>query len=80
MARKFAISDDSSIGIQQEAYTTKGFAKLIGIQSERTVRDWCAQGKIPGAIKIGRAWIIPRSAYAKLFGTAHPPDNVLPFE
>lgn len=36
-------------------------AKQWGV-SERTVRNYCAQGKIPGAFKTGRTWNIPSSA------------------
>lgn len=37
------------------------FAKQWGI-SPRTVRNMCAKGKILGAEKIGRDWIIPANA------------------
>lgn len=37
------------------------FAEQWGI-SPRTVRNMCAKGKIPGAEKIGRDWIIPANA------------------
>lgn len=30
--------------------------------SERTVRNYCAQGKIPGAFKTGKTWNIPSAA------------------
>ncbi len=36
-------------------------AKKWGL-SERTVRNYCANGKIPGAFQIGRAWNIPENA------------------
>jgi Fic family protein len=37
------------------------FAEKYGI-SERTVRNYCAQGKIEGASLIGKTWIIPADA------------------
>ena len=30
--------------------------------SERTVRNYCATGKIPGAVLIGKTWNIPQNA------------------
>ena len=39
--------------------------KEIAIEWEvpiRTVNDWCKKGKIPGAIKVGRDWQIPKDA------------------
>ena len=30
--------------------------------SERTVRNYCATGKIPGAVLIGKTWNIPENA------------------
>lgn len=30
--------------------------------SERTVRNYCATGKIPGAVLIGKTWNIPQDA------------------
>lgn len=38
-----------------------GTAKLWNV-SERTVRNYCATGKIPGAILIGKTWNIPQDA------------------
>lgn len=37
------------------------FAKKLGI-SERTVRNWCAEGKIDGAFLTGKTWNIPQDA------------------
>lgn len=33
----------------------------------RTVVQLCAQGRIPGAAKVGRRWRIPRAALERLF-------------
>ena len=30
-----------------------------------TVREWCKQGKFPGAFKKGRSWLIPESDVLK---------------
>lgn len=38
------------------------FAKLHHI-SERTARNYCAQGKIEGAFLTGKTWNIPEDAY-----------------
>jgi hypothetical protein len=64
------------------AYTVEAFAELISTGSgttisERTVRAWCANEKIPGAYKVGKRWLIPHSAIARLF-ESHP-LNVLHF-
>lgn len=37
------------------------FAQISNL-SERTVRNWCAEGKIAGAILIGKTWNIPSDA------------------
>ena len=42
------------------------FAQSFGV-SERTVRNWCATGKIPGAFLTGKTWNIP--------GDAEPPQK-----
>jgi excisionase family DNA binding protein len=38
------------------------FARVLGVGAD-TVRDWCADGRLPGAIRFGRlgAWRIPVS-------------------
>ena len=36
-------------------------AKLWGV-SERSVRNYCAQGRVPGAFIIGKTWNIPADA------------------
>ena len=37
------------------------FAEKYGI-SERTVRNYCAKGKIEGAVRIGKTWSLPKDA------------------
>ena len=44
-----------------EFVSVKDWARAHGV-SERTVRNYCASGKIPGAYLIGNTWTIPASA------------------
>ena len=44
-----------------EFVSVKDWARAHGV-SERTVRNYCASGKIPGAYLIGNSWTIPASA------------------
>lgn len=44
-----------------EFISVSQFAEQQGI-SERTVRNWCAQGKIDGAFLTGKTWNIPQDA------------------
>jgi excisionase family DNA binding protein len=37
----------------------KEVGEILGFK-ERTIAKWCREGKIEGAIKIGRVWRIPR--------------------
>lgn len=41
--------------------TTRQAADLRGV-ARVTVRRWCQQGKIRGAVRIGRDWMIPAAA------------------
>lgn len=41
--------------------SAKEYAEVYGI-SERTVRNYCTLGKIPGAQLIGKTWSIPKTA------------------
>lgn len=41
--------------------SVKAFAEAHGLP-ERTVRNYCAQGKLPGAFLTGRTWCIPANA------------------
>lgn len=40
-------------------YTTKEAAEKLGYKTPDSLRQYCAQGKIPGAQNIGRMWFIP---------------------
>lgn len=44
-----------------ETLSSSQFAELYGL-SERTVRNYCRQGKIPGAFLTGKTWNIPANA------------------
>lgn len=46
-----------------EYLSVKQYAEANGL-SERTVRNWCAIGKIPGAFITGKTWNIPKNANA----------------
>ena len=46
-----------------EYISVSKFAEKLGI-SERTVRNWCATGKIDGAFLVGKTWNIPRDTAA----------------
>lgn len=42
-------------------YTTREAAKIMGL-GEGHVRNLCTKGRIPGAQKIGWAWVIPEES------------------
>lgn len=52
------------------------FAEANGI-AERTVRNYCAQGKLPGAFLTGRTWNIPVNAILPGRKNARKPKNML---
>ena len=41
-----------------EFITVSQYAELHNL-SERTVRNWCSEGKMDGAFLSGKTWIIP---------------------
>lgn len=41
--------------------TTKEIAEKWGI-SDRRVLQYCNAGRVPGAVKMGNTWIIPKNA------------------
>lgn len=47
--------------MQQEMITLAAYAARIG-KAESTVRQKCQRGNLPGAVKIGRDWLIPADA------------------
>lgn len=46
---------------EMDFISVKEFAKVHGI-AERTVRNYCAQGRIPGARLVGKTWSVPSDA------------------
>lgn len=60
----------------EEYLSVKAFAQLNGI-SERTVRNYCAVGKIEGAFLTGKTWNIPEYAVLPKKGTSRKPRNAL---
>ena len=44
--------------------------------SERSVRNYCAEGRVAGAILLGKTWMIPEDA-AKPMRKGHRSHNVL---
>ncbi|MGH9890827.1 MAG: helix-turn-helix domain-containing protein [bacterium] len=58
--------------------STQEAAELLGIHESR-VRALAAEGRIRGALKVGRAWIIPLGAdgkpQAKILPTGRPPKG-----
>lgn len=40
-------------------YTTKEAAEKLGYKTPDSLRQYCQQGKIAGAIKVGKTWLIP---------------------
>ena len=55
------------MGLESELMTTNEAAAIWGITPRRT-QILCAKGKVKGAVKMGRTWIIPR-------GTPKPLDG-----
>lgn len=56
--------------------TTKQAAEKWGI-SERRVRNLCAEGKVTGAIQVGRNWNIPEDAVKPIDGRLKTVDGML---
>lgn len=44
----------------EKLYSIAETAEILGLQPART-RELCRQGRLPGAQKIGRDWIVPES-------------------
>lgn len=55
--------------------STKEFAEAHGV-AERTVRNYCVQGKIQGAQRLGRSWRVPVNATLPTRGNAN--DSLSP--
>jgi excisionase family DNA binding protein len=48
-------------------YTVEQAAHILHVH-QNTIREWCEQGKLAGARKFERKWLIPRK-------TIDPPDT-----
>lgn len=59
-----------------EFLSVKAYAEANGI-AERTVRNYCSEGKIPGAFLTGRTWNIPSDAVSPERKNARKPKNAL---
>ena len=59
-----------------EFLSVKAYAEANGI-AERTVRNYCSEGKIPGAFLTGRTWNIPSDAVLPERKNARKPKNAL---
>lgn len=53
--------------MQELYYTVEEAAKILHAHPN-TIRDWCEKGKLAGARKFGRKWLIPKK-------TIEPPDE-----
>lgn len=60
----------------KEYISVKDFAETNGV-SERTVRNYCAEGKIAGAFLTGKTWNIPVNASLPQKGKGRKSKNVL---
>ncbi len=57
-------------------YTTKEAAEKLGFKTPNSLADYAAQGKIPGATKVGRSWLIPENWVELMEKTPlHPKGN-----
>ena len=55
------------MGLENELMTTTEAAELWGI-SMRRVQILCENGKVTGAVRMGRTWIIPRETTKPMDG------------
>ena len=58
------------MAIDMQFVSTKEFAEAHGV-AERTVRNYCVQGKIQGAQRLGRSWRVPVNATLPTRGNAN---------
>ena len=47
------------MGLESELMTTRDASEIWGI-TPRRVQILCDKGKVPGAFRMGRTWIIPK--------------------
>ena len=65
----FALFLISKLADRMDYISVAEFAKKYGI-AERTVRNYCSSGKIPGAVLVGKTWSVPCDAELPMRGTA----------
>ena len=56
-----------SVELPRLAYRTDEVSRMIG-RSEHVVRDMCQRGRVPGAFRQGKFWVIPVSGLRELLG------------
>jgi hypothetical protein len=59
--------EECTMGLESELMTTKDAAAIWGI-TPRRVQILCDNGKVSGAVRLGKTWIIPK-------GTPKPIDG-----
>lgn len=52
--------------------TARIAAKRLGVRESR-VRQLCIAGRLPGAMKVGRQWLIPEGSWPEPTGFGRPP-------
>jgi hypothetical protein len=62
------------MGLEAELMTTMEAAELWGITARR-VQILCNNGKVKGAIRMSRTWIIPRGTLKPLDGRTREAKN-----
>lgn len=62
------------MGLEAELMTTMEAAELWGITARR-VQVLCDKGKVKGAVRMGRTWIIPRGTPKPIDGRTRAAKN-----
>ena len=65
----FALFLMSKLADSMDYISVAEFAKRCGV-AERTVRNYCSNGKIPGAVLVGKTWSVPCDAVLPQRGAA----------
>ena len=55
-------TDNSNFGGQEMKYLSVKEIAVLWNTSERSVRNYCAAGRVPGAFLTGKTWNIPENA------------------
>jgi hypothetical protein len=67
---------DIAMDIQSELMNTSEASKLWDI-TPRQVQVLCEKGKVNGAFRLGRAWIIPRNAKKPIDGRTKAAKQIM---